>query len=1101
MRNKGFVKYGNRIIILFIVTILFFAALLDSGHWQETLKKNSPEFIQHIMEQQREIFKRDPLASKYLSQPSPRNIIGKKFYERLKTMTPEAARQIPETIRVLVLRINFLEDSTSLTTGNGKMTLEPDTTYGKEYENQERNLWYEPPHDSIYFHHQMEALRNYYWNDSNNKLWIEWKIIPESKDSSYTVPHKMTYYGDPYNFASGLFNLLKDGVAVADTDSQANIDFSSYDAYILFHAGSMWQTDWGDSPYDLAAVYIWGAQYFFGEPIFANNRTDTIIDAVIYCETAKQDGYAAFLQGGLAHEFGHQLGLPDLYDTSGETMGVGGWALMGTGNWNLDGLVPPHHCSWNSIFKYSVHPHTAPAEKLSFVNPVIIDHDTTGIEVHRLGVTDTTANEVIKIPINANEYFLVSNRYTYMNPDTMHTFPPDTDTVQGVPIVVDSNGFRVWKQAVLTYVDDYDISLPPEANSGGLAIWHIDKNKVALGFNDSTNAINAGKPLGIDMEEADGVQDFEKSLWDVYDIDAAFYGTPNDVFYKGGVNKKFTPLTTPNTNDNAGCMSHLKIFNISEPGEAMTFDVKYEWGQEGFPIFHKDGFDVNSPVVYDINNDGANEIIIGTIGYQDTIDTIAGRLLIFNSDGSTYTSDPEGVVAEFVNGPYWYYTYSTVGLGDINGDNHINIVSAATDGGIYVFQPDSIVGTEILLLDTYQTNGSIITTPLIADINGDGREDIIIGSDDMRIHGFTFQNDTLAYLPGFPVLLGQWIWSTPIFLNDFLYVLTNDGLLYKISKDGEIIWKKLEESLSFTASSPVAGDMDRDGTSEIIVSTGSGKIYSVDEEGNIEWQRELKDTIFYSTPAISDIDGDGYLDVIVAAGVRIYGFDKNGALLNNFPIETGDSLGLQSSIVLGDIDNDRMIDILAGSLNNKIYGYNHNGEKLAGFPLSTGGLVYSTPTIVDLDNDNIVEIIAAADYSGIYAWKLPSDFNPNRVLWPQFRRDSKHNAVYPDSLLPVDVETIHKTISEKNFYIYPNPVIGSKATIRYKLSRDIEKVTLKIFNIAGDMIKELNGSKNEGYNDNQINLWDIAPGIYICQIIVEKNNKRTVFNKKFAIVK
>jgi len=1092
-------KQGALMKNLFLISILLISIVntVSSRDWLEFLNKNPGKLKNHVREQEMKIFERDPLARKYISQPSRRDILGRKFSKRLKTMTPEAARQIPETLYVLVLRVNFLVDSTTLTTGNGKMVLEPDTTYGPEYDkNGERNLYYEPPHDSLYFHYQLEALRNYYWDDSNHKLWIEWKIVPESMDSSYTVPHKMTYYGDPYNFVSGLFNLLKDAIAVADTDSQANIDFSNFDSYIIFHAGSMWQTDWGDSPYDLAAVYIGGAEYFFGEPLFANNRTDTISDAVIYCETAKQDGIAAFIQGGFAHELGHQIGLPDFYDTSGKTMGVGGWALMGTGNWNLDGLVPPHHAAWNSIFDYSIHPHTSPHDKLQFCKPVTIDHDTTGIPVSFLGTTDTTENEVIKVPINANEYYLITNRYTYMNPDTFHAFPPDT--INGV--VVDSNGFRIWKNAVLVKVDDYDISLPPKTNSGGLAIWHIDEQKVSSGFNDSTNAINAGTPKGIDMEEAD-VQDFEKSFWDIYDIDAAFYGTPNDVFFTGGVNNEFTPYTSPNTDDNSACKSHLRIFNISPPGEVMTFDVAYEWNEIGFPLFLKDGFDVNSPICSDIDNDGEKEIIVGTVGYRDTIDTIAGRLLIFNKDGTTYTGDPEGVAAEFISGGYWYYTYSTIGIGDINGDGNKNIVTAATDGRIYVYESDSIIANRIHLLDTYQTGEAIITTPLIADVDADGIDDIIIGSNDMKLYGLKFLNDSLSLIPGFPVMLGHWIWSTPVLVNDFLYVFTNDGLLYKISCAGEILWKKLEESLSFTASSPVAGDMDRDGQYEIIVSTGQGEVTSINENGDIQWKRILKDTTFFSTPAISDIDGDGYLDVILAAGTKIHAFDKNGALLNGFPISTGDSLDIQSSITIADLDGDDKLDILVGSLDNRIYAYNCQGQKLPGFPLSCGGKAYSTPSIDNLDNDEFIEILACADYSGLYVWQLPSNYVSKNVTWQYIRKDAKHNAVFPDSLLPSKTEILQQLISKKSFYVYPNPIIGNKATIRYELGNAIDNVTLRIFNISGDKLREFSGKNQQGYNDNEVNLWDIAPGVYVCQVSVRKGTEKIVYNKKFAIVK
>ncbi|ABC80604.1 immune inhibitor A domain-containing protein [Anaeromyxobacter dehalogenans] len=43
--------------------------------------------------------------------------------------------------------------------------------------------------------------------------------------------------------------------------------------------------------------------------------------------------------GVFAHEFGHDLGLPDLYDTSGGDNGTGFWTLMSSGSWLGDGTV------------------------------------------------------------------------------------------------------------------------------------------------------------------------------------------------------------------------------------------------------------------------------------------------------------------------------------------------------------------------------------------------------------------------------------------------------------------------------------------------------------------------------------------------------------------------------------------------------------------------------------------------------------------------------------------------------------------------------------------------------------------------------------------
>ena len=58
--------------------------------------------------------------------------------------------------------------------------------------------------------------------------------------------------------------------------------------------------------------------------------------------------------GVFAHEFGHDLGLPDLYDTSGGENGTGFWTLMSSGSWMGPGLddigsKPNHMGVWEKL--------------------------------------------------------------------------------------------------------------------------------------------------------------------------------------------------------------------------------------------------------------------------------------------------------------------------------------------------------------------------------------------------------------------------------------------------------------------------------------------------------------------------------------------------------------------------------------------------------------------------------------------------------------------------------------------------------------------------------------------------------------------------------
>lgn len=58
--------------------------------------------------------------------------------------------------------------------------------------------------------------------------------------------------------------------------------------------------------------------------------------------TAPEDGKL----GVFSHEFGHFLGLPDLYDTSYRSSGIGDWCLMAGGSWNGGGDVPARLSAW-----------------------------------------------------------------------------------------------------------------------------------------------------------------------------------------------------------------------------------------------------------------------------------------------------------------------------------------------------------------------------------------------------------------------------------------------------------------------------------------------------------------------------------------------------------------------------------------------------------------------------------------------------------------------------------------------------------------------------------------------------------------------------------
>ncbi len=101
--------------------------------------------------------------------------------------------------------------------------------------------------------------------------------------------------------------------------------------------------------------------------------------------------------GVLCHEFGHLLGLPELYAPGGATHeGIGKWGLMGQGTWVGRGNAPPHMEAWSKL-------------RLGWVDAMVVDRTTVGVRVPAV----TEQPLVVKIPAVPSkpaEYYLVENR-------------------------------------------------------------------------------------------------------------------------------------------------------------------------------------------------------------------------------------------------------------------------------------------------------------------------------------------------------------------------------------------------------------------------------------------------------------------------------------------------------------------------------------------------------------------------------------------------------------------------------------------------------------------------------------------------------------------
>jgi immune inhibitor A len=108
--------------------------------------------------------------------------------------------------------------------------------------------------------------------------------------------------------------------------------------------------------------------------------------------TAPEDGKL----GVFAHEFGHFLGLPDLYDTSYRSEGIGDWCLMAGGSWNGNGNQPARMSAWC-------------LQRLGWIKPTNITGPKS-LTLDTLAKAKTESYRLWTKGKASKEYFLIENR-------------------------------------------------------------------------------------------------------------------------------------------------------------------------------------------------------------------------------------------------------------------------------------------------------------------------------------------------------------------------------------------------------------------------------------------------------------------------------------------------------------------------------------------------------------------------------------------------------------------------------------------------------------------------------------------------------------------
>jgi subtilase family protein/VCBS repeat protein len=316
--------------------------------------------------------------------------------------------------------------------------------------------------------------------------------------------------------------------------------------------------------------------------------------------------------------------------------------------------------------------------------------------------------------------------------------------------------------------------------------------------------------------------------------------------------------------------------------------------------------------------------------------------------------------------------------------------------------------------------------PVIVDLDGDGRLDIALATQEGAIHALDLAGQELA---GYPVVLSEKTGSPAVgdldgdrrpdlvaASDQTIFLLFASGARSEIRLPKRAFEPRPEPPL--VEPTPALGDLDGDGIPEIAIATrgravlvykasSTAPFRTVDtERARIGLRSDglMNGAMIFGasgTAALADLDGDGELEVATAVSSMdaLLGLDVESSverLFATWSLATGTfSDGAPHLIAdpapagcaIADLDGDRLAEVIVADGDGRVDAFALDGRRPQRWPKLAGGWVQGAPALGDLAGNGQIDVVVATRSGLVFAWRT-TGLVKGSLPWAGFAHDA-----------------------------------------------------------------------------------------------------------------